>query len=692
MLYYQNVTNPLSRKLHVPSDPTPFLLFLFCFVFYSVLRARTVFGGDSGDLLSAIAVNGVAHPSGYPLFTVVGIVLKSLPLHIELAAKVGLGSAFFGSLTIVFVYIIGRLLWKKRLLSLIAALTLAFVFPFWLYSEITDVIALHNLFVAMLLYFPLRYYIEKKIGLLYISSFLAGLSLTNNESVLLLFPVITILVFMPLIRRKDLLRPILISVSLFALGLLPYIYIPIAASGNPPVSWNNAVTVPNFLNLVLRKDYGWVSPTKIGTTVRGVAFLEYISYLRSELPIIAILSALVGVLTAWSLKKKRLIAFSLTSGAILFGVFFFTYAAGPNYDIFSNGSREKFVASGMLFLVLFLSYGIIGLWTIAERLLKSTGASKNRLVLYEKAFTCFFFLIPILLLMKNIAALDLRGVLIPRELGYDLLVSLPDKSVLIGESDNIVFPTWYNQHALHQKATVYVVTPKELISSFKRGMFRTKQLPSELQSEKLSELDRVAFSLGVPVFSAERNYHQSGLGDLILVYPYGLVWRYATTRDEQIMTEDVFLRRQNKLLQSLSSPKESLPLVGRERLLLLNNMPLFYAHAYANTGFFLMYAYNDLEKARLYFLKALEIDDEDGEAYEGLGIVYYKLHEYTRARDALSEAVALFPLNRNAYYLLYATVLKAHDITEQKRLESYFAKYHALYPDFNFDKTKLTMP
>jgi len=65
------------------------LFFLF-FIVYILNSSRSIYAGDVGDLVSAAAVGGVAHPPGYPLFTFLGFILTHLHLGSSPAFQVGL--------------------------------------------------------------------------------------------------------------------------------------------------------------------------------------------------------------------------------------------------------------------------------------------------------------------------------------------------------------------------------------------------------------------------------------------------------------------------------------------------------------------------------------------------------------------------------------------------------------------------
>ena len=79
---------------------------LAAFTIYLLTLAPTVWFIDSGELAAVAATLGIAHPTGYPLFTLIGHVFYMLPISSSEIYKLNLMSAFFCSLGIfVFFYL-----------------------------------------------------------------------------------------------------------------------------------------------------------------------------------------------------------------------------------------------------------------------------------------------------------------------------------------------------------------------------------------------------------------------------------------------------------------------------------------------------------------------------------------------------------------------------------------------------------
>lgn len=670
-------------------------VFLVPLFIYVLLHSAAVYGGDAGDLVAAIAVNGVPHPSGYPLYTLLGILLKYVPIPATLAWKVGLGSAFFSSLAVLFAYLLVLHIWKNRLYASITSLTLAFFFPFWLYAQITEVMALQHAFILALLYFSVMYREKNEDRILFLLALLTGLSLTNNQTMVLMIPAVFLLVmkglFMPGFGKR-----IFISLLCFIMGLLPYVYLPIAASFSPPVNWNNPVTLQAFLQVVFRQDYGWLPTVVVDKSVRFIVLKQYFLYLYRELTILGVLGIVVGIIVSFSGKRGIVFPISLLLGAFLFGPFFYFYGASPSFDAMSDGAREKFIASSSIFLILFLPFGMEKVSGVLQGLLQKSGSSVSRMIIYSRTVSVFFCLLPFILFFQNVTLLDLRTpAMLTKVLAQDILMTLPKNTVLIAQHDNVLFPVWYMEYALGVRSDIYATLPGELKDLASRGMLKLSpnQVTAVLNADNDPDnpVHAVALRLPTDVVISESDYHGFLKDGTIVLFPYGLVLKYADAKERE-MTKEQFVTKQNVLLNKLSDPNRYLSAEKKERLWLLRNFPLFYAHAYSNTGYFIMYAYKDYVLARTYFRKAVAIDNQDHWGYEGLGITYYQEKQYVKARDAFEKAVSIQPLNHNAYFLLYGSNLALKDDAAAAELERFFKEYKEIYVDFNFGKTRVRVP
>src|SRR3989337_4499312 len=125
-------------------------IFGLTLIIYILTLSRSVYYGDSGEFITIAKTLGIAHPPGYPLYTMLAHLFTYLPFG-NLPFKVNLFSAVTSSLTAVVVYFICLKLTKNRLAAISASLFLAFSYLFWLYSLVAEVFSLNNLFVALII-------------------------------------------------------------------------------------------------------------------------------------------------------------------------------------------------------------------------------------------------------------------------------------------------------------------------------------------------------------------------------------------------------------------------------------------------------------------------------------------------------------------------------------------------------------
>ena len=121
---------------------------LVAFLIYALTVEPSVPTGDSGELISAAYVFGVAHPPGYPLYMLLGYLVSHLPGGSP-ALWMNLFSAFLDALAVGVVFLtIHRLVslraggvsrrWTPFVAATVGALLLAFSSLFWAYSVVAE--------------------------------------------------------------------------------------------------------------------------------------------------------------------------------------------------------------------------------------------------------------------------------------------------------------------------------------------------------------------------------------------------------------------------------------------------------------------------------------------------------------------------------------------------------------------------
>uniref|UniRef100_A0A7N6BQM1 Transmembrane protein 260 n=1 Tax=Anabas testudineus TaxID=64144 RepID=A0A7N6BQM1_ANATE len=207
----------------------------------------------------------VAHPPGYPLFTLLAhlamYLLPSLsPAHSVNLMSSLLGAAACGTLCITVCRLAGPGPGAVLAGGLFAVSRLS-----WQWSMVAEVFTLNNLFVGLLFLLTTSFHCaenasqRKKIA--HWGALCCGLGLCNQHTMVLYILVIVPWVLHRLYCHKELSFCGLVSLGVcFLAGFLPYIYLPVSSYLNAARwSWGDQTTLSGLLTHLLRTEYGTFS-------------------------------------------------------------------------------------------------------------------------------------------------------------------------------------------------------------------------------------------------------------------------------------------------------------------------------------------------------------------------------------------------------------------------------------------------
>lgn len=199
--------------------------------------APGLLAGDAGEFQFAAWNFGLAHPTGYPLYMMLGGLWQHLlaMLTIPPATALNVLSALFGAISVALVYWLMRG-WvdgtrtAQRMVGIFTATLFAVNPTFWNQSLIAEVYALHALFIALILLAAQRVarsqegQMRSRLVLLWL---LVGLSLTHHATTMLLVPALLVYLWFvdgPPWRNG---RTLILCVAALLLPLLLYLYVPL---------------------------------------------------------------------------------------------------------------------------------------------------------------------------------------------------------------------------------------------------------------------------------------------------------------------------------------------------------------------------------------------------------------------------------------------------------------------------------
>ncbi|XP_019500566.1 PREDICTED: transmembrane protein 260 isoform X3 [Hipposideros armiger] len=257
---------------------------------FALTLPPSVPGGDSGELITAAHELGVAHPPGYPLFTLVAkLAIKLFPFG-SVAYRVNLLCGLFGAGAASLLFFTVFRLSGSHAGGILAAGVFSFSRLTWQWSIAAEVFSLNNLFVGLLMALTVHFEeaatAKERSKIAKIGAFCCGLSLCNQHTIVLYVLCITPWILFRLLKEKELSLGSLLKLSLyFSAGLLPYVYLPISSYINQARwTWGDQTTLLGFLTHFLREEYGTFSLAKseIGSSMSKI-LLSQVTNMRTEL-------------------------------------------------------------------------------------------------------------------------------------------------------------------------------------------------------------------------------------------------------------------------------------------------------------------------------------------------------------------------------------------------------------------------
>ena len=200
-------------------------------------------------LQAEASVLGIGHPSGYPTYMMLTHLFTYLPFGDE-AHLTNLASAVYGAVSVALFYAISLRLSGRVVAAAAGALAFAVSATFWSQAVITEVYTLNTVFIGLIFLILLVWRDTRGDRYLLLTAFVMGLSLTHHLTSGILLPGGFAFIFLTERRKLFETRLMLKGLGLFLLGLTPYIYLPIRALMNAPLTEADPSTLGRFLLLV----------------------------------------------------------------------------------------------------------------------------------------------------------------------------------------------------------------------------------------------------------------------------------------------------------------------------------------------------------------------------------------------------------------------------------------------------------
>lgn len=375
--------------------------------------------GDWAEMQFIPSQLGIPHPTGYPLYVLLGKLFSLIPIG-SIGWRAELLSAIAAAAASGTAVLIAGRLGARPVIALAAGLALAATGTLWLEATFSEMNGLHLLLVAALIHRALVCHTERRDRDLRIGALLAGLALSNHLLAMTVVPIVLLFVLADAWRRL-VERPILIlqGMGLGLLGLTPYLFIPLRALAGPASVYGRFLTWDGFFSLVsgadFRRDMKFTTGASLAAAWRAVP--DILEQFQQRSHAVFVFGGLIG--TAVHLLRDRWTAL-LFLAIVVANVFFYA-----NYV----GDLEHYLLVTWLIVAVWLALAGEALVSWLEARLPQLAAEPGPAVLA--------LVLPIVLLGSNWATYDQSRNDTGERFAEQVFAELPPGAVLLSYWDTL---------------------------------------------------------------------------------------------------------------------------------------------------------------------------------------------------------------------------------------------------------------
>ena len=336
------------------------IIFLITFIVYCWSAPRTVVLEDDGLFILAAYFNGIAHPPGYPLYTLLAHVSTWLPFG-SVAYRVHMLSGLFAALACVSLWIIAFRLFQERTPAYAASLGFGFSMTFWSQSIISEVYTLNVLLISMIFINCLllienrdNQYFRRRLNLLFL---LYGLALSNHWPLLVLSTPMFIALLWP--KISIVVKGALRSVPYLIIGLLPYIWMVVRSNMDVEISFYGPIeNWHDFWFYISRQGYKEIDISPSAGWTDKLYFISFsFAETAKQFGPVGLVLLLSGFIYQFYILKKNIIL-ALVLG-YLGSTVFLICLLGFDYDLFNRTVFRVYPLIAWFCASIWLGMGVI---------------------------------------------------------------------------------------------------------------------------------------------------------------------------------------------------------------------------------------------------------------------------------------------------------------------------------------------
>jgi hypothetical protein len=473
-------------------------------VVYFFTMSRGVMPIDAGELAASQYSLGISHPSGYPLFNLLGFVWSKIPIgsvifRLNLLCAIWVALANFFMVKTTFLVLKntplsapGNKTGAKKgekitadnhpLLQILAAvsgiLILAFCKTWWVQSAGVEVYSLHVALLALFFFIFIKtYYLPapgKKNWLMV--GLVLGLCFTNHLTSILILPGVIILYFLKMkFNRESLVTGLILAGGFTLVFVLLYGFMMMRAAASPLANFGN----PYNMEYLQRHITGWQFKSFVGGKNDSVA--NFFTYFTNQTGVVGLLLFLTGLVFVF-MKNSRM--------GIFWGLHLLcTVIYISQYNIHDI---ENYFLLGYMSMAVLMSLGLYGLFTLIK------GIENNKAIY-------LIVLLPALPMALNYTRADQSKLHYIDEYSVAALNSVEDNAIILSREWDVFVSPMYYYHLVEKRRPDVLILDKELL---RRSWFYNQIKTWDPQFAGKVEKQALEFNEAVMPF--ERNITKDG--------------------------------------------------------------------------------------------------------------------------------------------------------------------------------------
>lgn len=489
----------------------PTVAFVAAFVLYILTLSPTISVGDSPELISSAYTLGIAHPPGYPLFSLLGRLASFIPIGNSIAYRVNLLSAFLGAVSVLFLYLTiieavrlirnsselksGIRNTQSAIIDHLSAFLGSIIFAvsplFWSQAVVAEVYTLNAAFFTCLLWLGLKW-ATSGFGVrsaeltnskpLYLIAFLWGLSLVNHHTMIAFGPIFFLFAVVCLFKVRNIYKWSGVSliahcsllIAFFLLGLSVYLYLPIRSAQNPFMDWGDPERVGRSLDLLLRRQFG-LGSRDYSLERALLQWGHYLSLLREQFTLSGIILGVVGGL--FFIKRSPKASLFTLALFLVHGIATALFLNPDKEDLYSI---DVMIIPSFAIFSIWIGIGLLfvysGITSLFMRRLMADAPSRGVSTLRAVSIILplVFLSIPIIILYTNLRKNDQSNNTFAIDYAKDVFRSIQPNGVLFVEADLSLFPLWYMQYVEGIRRDVAVLDVDMLMLPWFKGQLKEK--------------------------------------------------------------------------------------------------------------------------------------------------------------------------------------------------------------------------